>query len=320
MNKVIPNSFIDKLSFDKKFNRFVSYVVHRNELYSLQKSLFNVKNNEIITHQTFFSLALSTINHKKEKIALTYFQEAYKKAYFQSSKDKTLFLIYLLTKDKSYLQRVSKSWDNNMYSLYAKELLDISIDNIIYDLEIVNTKTTYNILDQFEWIKVLEDTKKNFDEKKLEKYRNLFSDDSTLGHYAFVLERYSKYKKQYFIKPFKEIMQNYNINRQVLMYAISRQESRFIPFSVSFATAQGVMQIMPFLSEKIAKDLNELYNIYEQFIAKTNIKYANKHFDTLSKKFHNPLYIAYAYNGGPVYTRKQFKRGLLNIKIDLNLL
>lgn len=315
INNNIPASFIDKISTHKKFNRFIAYVIHRGNLEKLQKSLFTVKNNNKITHQTFFSLSLNAINHKEETVALNYLKKAYYKAYFQSQKDKTLLWIYLLTQNKSFLQKVSQSWDNNVYSLYAKELLEVPIDNIHYDIDIPNTPSSYDTLDQFEWIKVTEDTKKNLNDKKLAKYTTLFTDSSTLPHYAFVLERYYRYKKQYYIKPFRNIMKNYDINRQVLMYAIGRQESRFIPSSVSFATAQGVMQIMPFLSIELAKKLKEPYNIYEQFLPEVNLRYANKHLDSLVKQFdNNPLFIAYAYNGGPGYTRKQFKRGLFKEK------
>lgn len=315
INNTIPESFIDKISADDKFNRFIAYVIHRGNLDKLQKSLFNVKNNNKITHQTFFSLALNAIKHKEETVALNYLNRAYYKAYLQADKDKALFWIYLLTQNKTFLQETSQSWDNNLYSLYAKELLEVSIDNIYYDIDIPNTPTSYNTLDQFEWIKVEADTKKNLDDEKLAKYTNLFTQASTLPHYAYVLERYSRYKKQYFIKPFRDVMKNYDVNRQVLMYSIGRQESRFIPSAVSFATAQGVMQIMPFLSKQLAKDLKEPYNIYEQFLPEVNLRYANKHLNSLVKQFdNNPLFIAYAYNGGPGYTRKQFKRGLFKDK------
>ena len=314
INNTIPQSFIDKLSDDNKFNKFISYVVHRGNLQKLQKSLFNIKNNNKITNQTFFSLALNAINHKEETVALDYLNKAYTKSYLQSDKDKALFWIYLLTNDKTFLNKTSQSWDNNLYSLYAKELLNLPIENIYYDIDIPNIKSAYNTLDQFEWIKVEKDTKKKLDDIKLDKYTNLFTDASTLPHYAYVLERHSRYRKQYYIKPFRDVMKNYDLNRQVLMYAIGRQESRFIPSAVSFATAQGIMQIMPFLSKKLAKDLKEPYNIYEQFLPEVNLRFANKHLNTLQKQFNNPLFIAYAYNGGPGYTRKQFKRGLFKEK------
>ena len=75
------------------------------------------------------------------------------------------------------------------------------------------------------------------------------------------------------------------------------------------------MQIMPFLSNNISKELNENYNVYEQFIPDINIRYGNYHLDTLSKQFNNnPLFIAYAYNGGAGYTRSQLKKGLFSKK------
>ena len=315
INNTIPQTFIDKLSQEDSFNRFISYVVHRGKLDKIEKSLFNVKNNNKITNQTFFSLALNAIKHKEDAVALNYLNKAYNKSYFQSDKDRALFWIYLLTQNKTFLNKTAQSWDNNLYSLYAKELLELPIDNVYYDIDIPNTPSTYNTLDQFEWIKVEEDTKKNLDDNKLAKYSNLFTDASTLPHYAYVLERYTRYKKQYYIKPFRDIMKNYDLNRQVLMYAIGRQESRFIPSAVSFATAQGVMQIMPFLSKKLANDLNEPYNIYEQFLPEVNLKYANEHLNSLEKQFdNNPLFVAYAYNGGAGYTRGQFKRGLFKEK------
>lgn len=68
---------------------------------------------------------------------------------------------------------------------------------------------------------------------------------------------------------------------------------------------------MPFLSEDIARRLKEPYNIYEQFIPEKNLKYASFHLDNLIKQFDsNPLFVAYAYNGGAGYTKNQLKKGL----------
>lgn len=72
---------------------------------------------------------------------------------------------------------------------------------------------------------------------------------------------------------------------------------------------------MPFLSLDISKKLNEDYNIYEQFIPNKNIKYGSFHLDTLMKQFdNNPLFIAYAYNGGGGYTKRQLQKGLFSGK------
>ena len=311
LNKPLNQDFIDKISVDKNFERFLRHVIYEDGLKNLQKSLLNVKNHKDMTADTLFFLGINAINNNKSDIALSFFNDSNKKSYFRGYKDRSLFWIYLITQNQSYLKELSLSWDNNIYSLYAKELLDLEIDNIVYDIPLKNIKSSFDIHDQFEWMKVLEDTKKNFDEQKLIKYQNLFSDENTLAHQAFILERYSKYKTQYFITPYRNIVQNYDVDKQVLIYSIARQESHFIPSAISFSSAQGVMQIMPFLSLDIAKKLKEDYNVYEQFIPSINIKYGSYHLDTLMKQFNNnPLFIAYAYNGGAGYARTQLKKGL----------
>jgi soluble lytic murein transglycosylase len=314
-NKPLNPEFINKISKDKNFERFLRYVVYENDLSNLQKSLLALNNYQNIDADNLFSLGINAINNNNSNIALQIFNDANNKAYSKNLKDKSLFWIYLLTQNQSYLQELAQSWDNNIYSLYAKELLDLGIDNIEYEIPLSNKKSSFDIYDQFEWMKVLEDTKKNFDKQKLVKYEDLFSDESTLAQHAFILERYTKYKKQYFITPYRDTIQNYDIDKQVLIYSIARQESRFIPSSISSSSAQGVMQIMPFLSFDISKDLNDDYNIYEQFIPDTNIRYGSYHLDSLMKQFNNnPLFIAYAYNGGAGYTRSQFNKGLFSKK------
>lgn len=310
-NKPLPSTFIEQISLDKDFNRFVKYIITNDNLDNLQKSLFLVKDNKEITHRTLFSLSLNALKYGYESLALDYLAKASKKAYFQMDKDKVKFWQYLITKNNDFLNEISKSWDNNIYSLYAKELLNIMPDNIVYQIDIPNTETSFNIYDQFEWIKILEDTKKSLDEKKLLKYQQLFTHKNTLPHYAFVLERFKKYRTQYFITPFEDVVNNYSTEEKVLIYSIARQESRFIPSAISPATAQGVMQIMPFLSKSIAEKHNESYNIYEQFKPEINIEYAKRHLRVLKKQFNNnPLFIAYAYNGGASYTKGQFEKGL----------
>lgn len=315
LNKAFSQELIDKISKEKNFDRFLRYIVYEDGLSNLQKSLLNVKNNPTLESDDLFTLGINAINNNRNDIALNFFNDANNKTFLRASKDKSLFWIYLLTQNQTYLQELAQSWDNNIYSLYAKELLGLEVDNIEYNIPLKNSKSSYDIYDPFEWIKVLEDTKKNFDEQKLAKYENLFSDENTLAHHAFILERFNKYKIQYFITPYKEILKNYDINKQVLIYSIARQESHFIPSSVSVSSALGVMQIMPFLSNNISKELNENYNVYEQFIPNINIRYGNYHLDTLSKQFNNnPLFIAYAYNGGAGYTRSQLKKGLFSKK------
>ncbi|PUE64073.1 lytic transglycosylase domain-containing protein [Arcobacter caeni] len=314
-NKSLNQELINKIIKSKNFERFLRYVIYDKSLVNLQKSLLSVENNPQMNSENLFSLGINAVNNDNLNVALKFFNEANQKTYLRTSKDKCLFWIYLLTQNQLYLEELALSWDNNIYSLYAKELLNLEIDNIEYSIPLKNTKSSFNIYDPFEWMKVLDDTKKNFDESKLQKYEDLFSDENTLAHHAFVLERFNKYKKQYFITPYRNIVKNYDVDKQVLIYSIARQESHFIPSSISFSSAQGVMQIMPFLSSDIAKKLNEDYNIYEQFIPSMNIRYGSFHLDDLVKQFNNnPLFIAYAYNGGAGYTRSQLKKGLFKTR------
>lgn len=315
-DKIFSSDFINKLAKNKSFDMFVRYTIFdKKNLQNLQKSLLNVKTNQKLFSSTLFLLGINAINHKDRDLAYYFFYHSYIKSYLRRDKDKALFWIYLITNNNSFLYELSKSWNNNIYSLYAKELLDKKTDNIIFNIKMPNIKTPFNIYDQFEWNKVLEETKKNIDDKKLEKYKNIFTDESTLPHLAFIMQRYYKYKKEYFILPYKKILEDYDLYKKTLIYSIARQESQFIPSSISISTAQGIMQIMPFLSKDIAKKLKEPYNIYEQFIPKTNIKYASYHLNSLMKQFNNnPLFIAYAYNGGAGYAKSQFKKGLFKRK------
>lgn len=315
LNKFMTPEFIEKLSKESEFERFLRYVIHDNNLKNIQKSLISLKDNKQLAPHIIFSLGINAVNNNSDDNAYMFFYNAFNKSYLKVDKDKSLFWMYLVTQNTSFLQELTKSWDNSIYTLYAKELFDVNIDNIVYNIDLKNEKTSFDVYDAFKWMDVVEDTKKNLDDAKLAKYYNLFSDESTLSHYAFVLQRYNKYKIQYFITPYKDEVKDLDVNKQVLIYSLARQESQFIPSAISFSSAQGVMQIMPFLSLDIAKKLNEDYNIYEQFVPKTNIRYGSFHLDTLMRQFdNNPLFIAYAYNGGAGYTRNQLKKGLFKEK------
>ena len=113
-----------------------------------------------------------------------------------------------------------------------------------------------------------------------------------------------KPKNANYSMPYKNIINKLPTKRQALIYAIARQESRFNAKAISPAYALGIMQIMPFLSKAIAKELNEFYDIDKQFEPKTNIKYGNYHISFLEKKLKSPLFIAYGYNAGIGFVKK----------------
>ena len=308
-NETFPLKFLQKLKSDEKnFDRTIKRIVTNLDMSKAQKSLLYL-DPKGLSYKTLFHLAVNAIRHGEEKFALNYLEEAQKKAYYQMEKDNITFWQYLLTKDEKFLKKLTLSWDVNIYTLYANEKLDKKQNNIIFNIKQDNKKSTYDDKDPFRWLPVLNDTKK-MDEQKMEKYNDLFASEETLPHLAFVKERYDRYKNSYFITPFKDIVSRYDNERKALIYSIARQESRFIPSSISFAYAMGTMQIMPFLSKAIAKELKEPYDIYEQLDPGVNIRYADHHLDMLEKKLRHPLFIAYAYNGGIGFTTRSLKKGL----------
>lgn len=314
-NKNYEDDFLQKLSLNNDFTKFISIITNNDDFKTAQKSLLNFQINENVDFYTSFNLAINAIKYEKNNKALEFLENANKKAFYKMDKDNILFWQYKLTNNKEYLEQLASSWDNNIYSIYAKELLNQEIQNISFNVQLKNQKSDFNYVNQFEWIKVLDDVKTGVDDKKLEKYYNIFTDENTLPHYVYILHKFHKFKKQYFITPYEDVFNQFELKDKVLMYSIAKQESNFIPSSISYATAQGVMQIMPFLSEDLAKRKNEEYNVYHQFIPKTNIEYAKKHIDVLNKQFNNNiLMVAYAYNGGAGYLKSQLKKEIFKNK------
>jgi len=312
-NYKIPLKTLSRISKHKKFNQTIKLIVTNNKLLQAQKSLFNIDDTSL-SHLSSFLLAINALKHDKLDVSEKYFNSAHKKAYYQFDKDKVTFWKYLISKDVSHFYKLSKSWDLNMYSLYAKEYFGMEIKNILYDIKNDAPNLVYekqDVSDPFFWIPILNDLKK-LDENKMFDFSNLLNNIETLPHLAFISERYNNYRKSYFITPFDSYLNKYGKERQALMNAIARQESRFIPSSISTAYAMGVMQIMPFLSKAIAKQLDEDYEITDQLKADVNLKYANFHLNYLVGKMKHPLLVAYAYNGGIGFTRKMLKSGLFN--------
>ena len=312
LNYHLPSKLISRLSTNKyKFYTFVKIIVTTPKLNNLQESLIHIKADKL-NHKTQFLLAINAIKHENIPSALKYLNLASKTAYFKFDIDKVLYWQYQLTNDKATLEELSKSWSNNIYSLYAKEKLNIKITNLIYDNKNkIYKDKNFDTSNPFLWIKVLEDIKSGVDEKKREKYQKLFTSKETSGYMAFIDEKYYGYKNTYLPNPYSSIISKYPKNRQVLINALAKQESRFIPTSLSTSYAMGVMQIMPFLSKALAKELKEPYNILDQLTAPTNLKYANKHLNFLEHRLNHVLFIAYAYNGGIGFTkRKILKAGL----------
>lgn len=305
-NKIIPKKIVSKLSNDRRFNYSVKLIVTNLKLKKLQKSILDINSSNLNANSNFF-LAMNALRYNDKKKAIKYLSIADKKFYYRFDKDKVLFWKYLITKDLDILYKLTKSFDANIYSIYALQKLNsIKSLNIISNIKCKNCNAKNDIADPFTWLKILKQL--NLKESNLTKIANNFTSCKELPYKAFTLERLNY--KNYFIVPYKKYLQKIPLNKRVLILSIARQESRFIPASISSSYALGMMQFMPFLTRAMAKKLKiknfDLDNIFHPKIA---YKFASKHLDYLDKKLHHPLLIAYAYNGGIGFTLKMLKQG-----------
>jgi soluble lytic murein transglycosylase len=312
LNNKLPKRFIDKIKTSYAFYQTVKLIVTNPKMKVAQKSLLDVDVNGIYSnhsHKIIFFLAMNAVQNHRLDIAKDYLEVAHKKAYFKMDKDKVRFWQYLVSTDSKYLEEASNSWDNNIYSIYAKELLGKEVDNVIHDIGYDKLKSSpIDITDQFEWIAYENDLKKVSD-KEIEDFIDKFYTKDTIGHLTYILERYTGYKYSFFPTPYEEYLKDTKADRKALIFALGRQESRFVPSSISHSYAMGLMQFMPFVSKHIAKEKKEKYKIDEMLTPKKSYEYANHHLNFLEYRLKHPLLISYAYNGGIGFTRGLLKNG-----------
>ncbi|MDR0467300.1 MAG: lytic transglycosylase domain-containing protein, partial [Campylobacteraceae bacterium] len=311
LNKPLSNEFIEELEPLDSFSAMLRYIVYEKpNLGNTSKSLlYTPKNSSNLTHQSAFLLGIYSLKNKKAELADKFFTIAEKNANFRSDKDKSLFWRYLTTNNETLLQEASQSFDINIYSLYAKEHFNVSTDTAFLIKVEKDEKVDFDVLDPFAWINVRKEIV-DADDEKLVKLSTKYANEKTIHAYMFTLERLSKYKRSYYITPYSDLLKDSTLERQASIYAIARQESRFVPPSVSTSYALGMMQFMPFVARDIAKNANiKNFDIDDMFKPEVAYKFANIHLDYLDKYLYHPLFVAYAYNGGIGFTKKMLESG-----------
>ena len=307
-NIKLPAKFIKKLISHKEFNRSIKLITTDYSLDIIAKSILEIDSTNLTHHSNFF-LALNALRYKNNKLSLKYLKIAKKKAWDKMDIDKVSFWQYQITKEIKYIDELNNSWAMNFYVIYANLKSKKPFKNVYPDIKVSHGKTTFNIANPFDWLKELKNAK-NIDFKQMQHYKEVFATNELKPHLAFMETRYSKYKKHYLLRPFEDIIANESKHRKALIYALARQESRFIPAVISSSYAMGVMQIMPFLSKHLSQQLKEpLKDLDEMLDRKKSVRFANKHLDFLEHRLKNPLFIAYAYNGGIGFTRRYLKNG-----------
>lgn len=311
---VLPKEFMDKLSHAPKFNQFAYSVAQNDKLENVQRALLNVTPAPSVNAKALFYMGLNALHYSETEQALYYFELSSERASKQEEKDRALFWQFLVSQKRSYLEKLSQSGDINVYSLYAFEKLGVALPNLVSPV-LEGTHPSFDVTDPFAWPKVMNKVY-HMSAQEVEQLAQSFKYANTLPHYSYLMERVTRYQKNYYPIPYPEELSAYSIPRQALMLSIARQESRFIPSVVSTSYALGMMQFMPFVARDIAKkEKLEDFSISAMFDPRVAYVFGNIHLNFLERNLFHPMFIAYAYNGGMGFTKKHllggaFKEGL----------
>lgn len=307
-NRRLSDSYMEQLSKSPGFSTFVLLVATDPKMDKLHHAL-TVLDGDGIDAQTNFFLALNQLRFGQKNSALRHLAIVYKKSYFRMQKDKALFWMYQITGDPEPIRVLSKSFDLNIYSLYAKELTQTVIDNYYTILKTIDEPTTIDLKNPFVWLDLLE-TINNTPKDKLFELAGQYKSRELLPLQSFIVERAYNYRIQNYITPYAESMIQLSNDDKALMLSLMRQESRFIPSALSTSYALGVMQLMPFLVKSLDKDAKKpRESLSQMFEPERNIAYATRHIEWLQKSLYHPLFIAYAYNGGIGFTKRHLLGG-----------
>jgi len=290
---------------EEQFNQTVEKIVTTHKLQKIKKSLVVMIEKNPLNFQSNFFLAINAIEFNELEIAKNFLKIARSKTTYQSKFDQVDFWLYLITKDKNYLTKLLKSSDINIYTLKARDILKEPYPKVKspdFEFKTVENFDVTNPID-FEKLKVKIKENKSDLNRLAEQYRS----SETVGIYTYIKERETNYKVPYYPMPYPLAMWGFKLKRIALLYAIARQESRFVPASVSSSYALGMMQIMPFLVKHLSKERHQTIDLNDMFNPYLAINYANQHLDYLNKWLYNPLLVAYAYNGGIGFTRRTLK-------------
>lgn len=309
--------FVNDLKSSKIYDSFIKDLI-TNKKYPKLRSTLIYTNLENLDANTAFYLGINALSFDKPKNAFSYFELAHNGYNVYEFKDNALFWMYYITNDKlkkqELLQKLADSKSINIYSIYAKEKLNMPLPS--YENGITNVNPTkqsvdgFDVKDPFMWQELSSKiSKARKDKQALKNLANEYFTKDTLPHFAYIDSISSGYKNHYFLMPYMEYLQGNN-KRKALILAIARQESRFIPAAISTSYALGMMQFMPFLADYVGKDVLKIENFDADvmFEPKTAYEFANIHLDYLEKYLHSPVFIAYAYNGGLGFTQRMLKR------------
>ncbi|MBV5320704.1 MAG: transglycosylase SLT domain-containing protein [Sulfuricurvum sp.] len=307
-NHMLSYDVLEALVQHPNFSQIVFLSVTDPAMDQIQQSLCAISGHHF-DPQTHFFLAMNAIKYGKFDVAQEHLVEAKGRFYSPIDRDKTVFWIYQITKDPAYLEELSRSLDINMYVLYARELLQLPTDNYFTTLPTTNRSNSIKGIDPFEWREFSDEIKASTPDNLINLIERCDGNDS-IGVQGYVLERTYEPYIHNFTMPYDQYMSNLSNDQKALVYALMRQETRLIPGLISRSFALGLMQIMPFNVDTISK-VHPLKptTYFDMLQPEISIAYSVSHMKHLINNLHNPILIAYGYNGGLGSTKRLLMEG-----------
>lgn len=289
-------------------NRVVTTIILDAKFDSIKQALSKIEISKSDTN-TFFLLGINELLLQNTKKALKYFNKSQNSAYDPFMRDRALFWQYLVSEDEKYLLELQTSTFADIFSIYANQKLKTTPNyQIISNFNLPKDKKNFEINNPFVWQMARSEVLK-LDGKEYEEKIKDFLYQDTLPHYLFFLSRKHRYQYNYFIFAYDDPKMWRDNEQKALTYAVARQESHLLPALVSTSYALGMMQIMPFNVMPFAKDMGlKDISYFDMFDPKTALKFGSFFLDQLKKEFNHPLFVAYAYNGGPGFLRRTLEK------------
>lgn len=316
INQTIKPASIKKLGDQnaREFNRILQKILFEDSLSKFKKSLLGAKITGADSY-TSFLLGLYELQNGNKEAAIKYFKLSESKSKDSLFVNRARFWQYYCGGDEEVLKALSQSKNPDLYTLYAIQKLEVAPSyTIVSGFENLSStkKPAFDITDPFEWQILRDNLTLVKDSKALMKLAENFAFSESEAHFAYVHNRASNFANSYFITPFSDKLEWKSTHQKAITYAVAKQESVFLPALVSTSYALGMMQIMPFNVEPFARSLGikdiTLEDMFNPLIA---LEFGRFYLGDLEREFKNPLFIAYAYNGGPGFLRRTLAKKTL---------
>lgn len=302
---------------DANLNRIMTSLVVDSKFKYVKEALDHI---EVTTSDsnTFFLLGINAIMQNTQGYkdrAFKYFQKSQLASRDPFMQDRALWWQYLISQKKDYLEKLAQSSFADIFSITANQILKSTPKyKIITDFKLNAQEYNLDIKNPFAW-QILRTKVNALEGKAYEDEIALLHHKDTFPHLIYFLNRKYRYQHNYFIFAYDEPKLFDNDHQKALTYAIARQESNLLPALVSTSYALGMMQIMPFNVEPFAKNMGlKGVTLFDMFDPKMALKFGNFYLKELEEEFKNPLFVAYAYNGGPGFLRRTLAKKKLFLK------